>query len=90
VTAVGVSVDPTGFQFGSPAIAPMQADDKMVRQDSSGAPHQIGWDTAASPVTGVTLGVGALPPVVMPNAGTFNYNGPSRAKFMNGSVTVVS
>jgi FtsP/CotA-like multicopper oxidase with cupredoxin domain/plastocyanin len=90
MTAVPLNVNPTGFAFGTPSNPPIKAGDTVVWQDSSMAPHQIGWTSAGSPPnTAVIPAMGTSPPVVMPNPGTFNYICLIHGPQMNGSITVV-
>jgi FtsP/CotA-like multicopper oxidase with cupredoxin domain/plastocyanin len=90
IPMVTAQANPTGFAFGTPSPLPVHAGDTVVWQDSSMAPHQIGWDTAGSPPnTGVIPAMGTSPPLVMANPGTFNYHCLIHGAGMNGSITVV-
>ena len=90
MTAVAINVNPTGYQFGSPASPPVHAGDTVVWVDSSMAPHQILWDSPGSPPnTGVIPSMGTSSAVTMPTAGTFNYHCGVHGPNMNGSIVVV-
>jgi plastocyanin len=63
--------------------------DTVTFKNSSSGPHTVEWDSPGSPpgIVNITA-INSTAPVVMPNAGTFNYHCGIHGPKMSGTITV--
>jgi FtsP/CotA-like multicopper oxidase with cupredoxin domain/plastocyanin len=87
VDAINDGANATGFSF-SPHNQTIGKGGTVTFKNNSNQPHSIVWDTAGSPANSPVFNAGASTPIVMPNAGTFNYHCGVHGPQMNGTITV--
>jgi FtsP/CotA-like multicopper oxidase with cupredoxin domain/plastocyanin len=88
VDAINDSANPTGYSF-NPPIQTCNKGDTILFKNNSDQPHSIIWDTGgAPPNSGVFNPPNGSVPIVMTNAGNFNYHCGVHGPQMNGTITV--
>jgi FtsP/CotA-like multicopper oxidase with cupredoxin domain/plastocyanin len=87
VDAINDAGNPTGFSF-SPHNQTVGKGGTVNFKNNTNQPHSIAWDTAGSPANSADFNPGSSIPIVMPNAGTFNYHCGVHGPQMNGTITV--